>query len=267
MSTGMIPQTCVLSCGDSSLSTASNVVGIFTFIYAILAGFYVNARWSARALRHSPQEFNNLVESLTASFEEYQTFAERLSEWREEDRVLANRAARIADACESQLKELRSLLEIESPERLYSNGRFWWWSARFALVQRKLQKTMEKKNELMEELRRLQQAFHIKSQETDRLRQRQLLLNISYRLDMVEQHQEVLARASGVPLEEVAPPVSLYQSAEDIQGPPALASSDDIMLELMRPRLPQTFDDDSLLSLARQIPLPNDTRSQVSVGT
>ncbi|MCJ1379948.1 hypothetical protein MMC17_003051 [Xylographa soralifera] len=267
MSTATIPQVCVLSCGDSPLSTTSNIVGILTFIYAILAGLYVNARWGARALRQSPQEFNDLVESLTASFEEYQIFAERLSKWREEDRVLANRAARIADACEAQLKDLRGLLEIESPERLYSNGRFWWWSAKFTLVQRKLKKNLEKKNELMEELRRLQQAFHIKSQETDLLRQRQLLLGISHRLDVVEQHQEVMARASGVPLEDVALPVSLYQSAEDILGHPTLGSSDDIMLELMRPRLPRTLNEDSLLSLARQMPLPEDTRSQSSVET
>ena len=71
MSTGTIPQTCVLSCGDSPLSTASNVIGILTFIYAVLAGLYVHARWSARALRQSSQEFNDLLESLTVSFEEY----------------------------------------------------------------------------------------------------------------------------------------------------------------------------------------------------
>ena len=163
MSTETVSPACVLSCNDSPLATVASVVGILTFIYAILVGLYVNARWGAQALRQSPKEFADLVESLTTSFEEYQLFAERLSEYRVQDRVLANRAARIADACDSQLKDMRSLLEIGSPERLYSNRRFWLWSAKFTMVQRKLKKNLEKKNEVMEELRRLQHAFHIKS--------------------------------------------------------------------------------------------------------
>ena len=54
------------------------------------------------------------------------------------------------------------MLEGESPERLYSNRRYWWWSARFAVVQRRVRRGMEKKEEVMGELRRLQQAFHIR---------------------------------------------------------------------------------------------------------
>ena len=112
-----------------------------------------------------------------------------------------------------------------------------------------------------------QHISRCRSQEADFNTQRQLLLDTSYRLDVFEQHEEVLARASGVPLEEVAPPVSLYQSAENILGPPAPNSRDNIMLEMMRPRLLRAFNDDSLLSLARQVPLPDDARSQASVET
>ena len=151
-----------ISCDDSVLSTIASVAGILTFVYAVCAGFYLKTKWGANALRNSPQEFNNLVESLKQSFEEYQLFAERLTEWRDQDRILANKAARLADAAEYQLQELRSLIGIESPERLFSNRRYWWWSARFVIVQSRLKKSMEKKNEIMEELRRLQQAFTIK---------------------------------------------------------------------------------------------------------
>ena len=150
------------TCDDSILSTIASVAGILTFVYAILAGVYINAKWGANALRNSPQEFHSLVESLRQSFEEYQLFAERLTEWRDQDRVLANKAARLADAAEYQLQELRTLIGIESPERLFSNRRYWWWSARFVVIQGRLRKSMEKKNEIMEELRRLQQAFFIK---------------------------------------------------------------------------------------------------------
>ena len=154
--------TACAPCQDSILSTIASITGILTFVYAIVAGAYINAKWGANALRNSPQEFNDLVDSLRQSFEEYQLFAERLTEWRDLDRVLANKAARLADAAEYQLQELRKLIGTESPERLFSNRRYWWWSARFVAVQGRLRKSMEKKNEIMEELRRLQQAFFIK---------------------------------------------------------------------------------------------------------
>ena len=155
------PEVCA-QCEDSPLATTASIVGILTFVYAILAGLYVNARWGAHALRESPQEYSELVENLKQSFEEYQIFAEHLAEWRDTDHTLALKAAKLADEAEFQLLDLRAILGSKTPEQLFSNTRYWWWSARFAMTQKGLKKSIKKKNEIMEELRKLQQAFNLK---------------------------------------------------------------------------------------------------------
>lgn len=219
---------------------------------ALLAGFWVNARLSAHALRDSPQEFNDLLENLKQSFEEYQTFAENLAQWKETDRVLAHKAARLAADAEFELAHLRAALGAQTPEQLQSsnNRRFYWWSARWAITQqKKIRSSVRRKNEIMEELRRLQQAFHLKSQEQDLLQQHRILLDISMQLNIVRQHQQVLAENAGIPLEDYSPPGTAFPSTEDI------------LETLMRPRLRL---DRSLLSVAIDVPLP---RSRVSQET
>ena len=114
---------------------------------------------------------------------------------------------------------------------------------------------------------RLPNASSIRSQETDLLRQHQLLLDISYRLNVVERQQEVLARASGVPLEEIPDPVMVSSSAEDILSPPTFTSTEDIMLELMRPRPVVRQNDHSSLSLVRNVPTCEDEQARLSVET
>ena len=81
-----------------------------------------------------------------------------------------------------------------------------------------------------------------RSQENDLLQQHRLLIEISQRLDAVQQNQQLLANNAGIPLEDYSPPDTSWPSTEDI------------LQSLMRPTM--TRFDRSILSLALDVPLP-----------
>ena len=56
-------------------------------------------------------------------------------------------------------------------------------------------------------------------------------------------------------------------SAEDILSPPTFTSTEDIMLELMRPRPLVQRKDRSSVSLVRNVPTREDDRARLSVET
>ena len=65
----VIPATCV-SCQDSPLSTTASIIGILTFVYALLAGFWFYLKSGAKAVATSPEQFFTILDSITKRLQE-----------------------------------------------------------------------------------------------------------------------------------------------------------------------------------------------------
>ena len=69
----VIPATCV-SCQDSSLSTTASIVGILTFVYALLAGLWFYLESSTKAIATSPKQFHTITSSIIMRLHEISQF-------------------------------------------------------------------------------------------------------------------------------------------------------------------------------------------------
>lgn len=65
----VIRTTCV-SCQDSPLSTTASIIGILTFGYALLVGFWFYLKSGAKAIATSPEQFFTILESILKRLQE-----------------------------------------------------------------------------------------------------------------------------------------------------------------------------------------------------
>lgn len=99
-----------ISCSDSPLSTAVSVIGIFTFAYAVLLGWYIRTQRGAKAMMEGPQEMLQFSTNVRTSLREVKDVAEDLL--RDEARPCSANSRKLVDVlgeAKWQLEELEDL--------------------------------------------------------------------------------------------------------------------------------------------------------------
>lgn len=161
-----------VTCTDSPLSKAASIISILTFAYAILVGIALGvARFERKVLIESPRELHELAESLVGSLIEAESAAHLLkivldegAHCDQESEELRIQAKHILNRSDVQLGELNSIISRYS-DKGYPSKRSvlqqFGLSTRFVLQKPELEKKMRKKDELMADLRHLQEKARV----------------------------------------------------------------------------------------------------------
>lgn len=157
-----LPQGSCCSCQDSSLSIAANVIGILTFIYAVVVGLNIYAQ----LIKRSREDFEETSTALGTSLHRILDLADACQESllhspepRREFRIL-------------ELRDIMHQADVMIEERWYwrpkniVSDRIKRWAGRvqFAMTGVELKKKFDVKDKIMDGLKRIQDECVLRTQ-------------------------------------------------------------------------------------------------------